>query len=160
MNDDIVTRYRVLIVDDEPTNLKILANILQDNYDVSAATSGEDALQIAEQMKPDIILLDLIMPDMNGIEVCEALKAKESTSNIPVIFVTSMSDKVNEIVGFKAGAADYISKPVVPLIVTARVKIHLQNHIYVQFLERLLEQRTQDMETAQQEAKLLLQLDY
>ncbi len=159
MNQENKTRYRVLIVDDEPTNIKILSNILQDDYDISAATNGQDALKIAAELQPKIILLDILMPGMTGDEVCKQLLENEATSNIPVIFVTSLADEINETLGFKAGAVDYIRKPITPLIVKARVKVHLQNYLYLQFLESLLEQSIQSLAKAQEEAKELLQLN-
>jgi len=159
MNQENKTRYRVLIVDDEPTNIKILSNILQDDYDISAATNGQDALKIAAELQPKIILLDILMPGMTGDEVCKQLLENEATSNIPVIFVTSLDDEINETLGFKAGAVDYIRKPITPLIVKARVKVHLHNYLYLQFLESLLEQGIQSLAKAQEEAKELLQLN-
>ena len=159
MNQENKTRYRVLIVDDEPTNIKILSNILQDDYDISAATNGQDALKIAAELQPKIILLDILMPGMTGDEVCKQLLENEATSNIPVIFVTSLDDEIYETLGFKAGAVDYIRKPITPLIVKARVKVHLHNYLYLQFLESLLEQNIQSLAKAQEEAKELLQLN-
>ena len=104
----------MLIVDDELINLKILANILEDEYTISVATNGKQALEVARENKPDMILLDVVMPKMHGIDVCKDLKADENLRRIPVIFVTSMSDSANEEAGFAAGACDYITKPVHP----------------------------------------------
>ena len=115
------------------------------------------ALQIAQVQSPDIVLLDMVMPEMDGIEVCEALKANEDTNDIPVIFVTSMSDTANEERGLEAGAVDYIIKPISPPIVKARVKIHIQNYLSRRFLENLLSnQETQLDDTAKKEAESLL----
>lgn len=150
-------KNRVLIVDDEPGNIKILSSVLAGDYALSVATGGAQALQIAEVQAPDIVLLDMVMPEMDGIQVCEALKANEATKNIPVIFVTSMSDSVNEERGLEAGAVDYISKPISPPIVKARVKIHIQNYLSRQFLENLLaNQDTSLDQTSKQEAESLL----
>mgnify|MGYP001814371281 FL=1 len=157
MNATPTDKNRVLIVDDEPGNIKILSSVLAGDYALSVATSGAQALQIAEVQTPDIVLLDMVMPEMDGIQVCEALKANEATKNIPVIFVTSMSDSVNEERGLEAGAVDYISKPISPPIVKARVKIHIQNYLSRQFLENLLaNQETSLDETAKEEAESLL----
>lgn len=157
MNASSTDKNRVLIVDDEPGNIKILSSVLAGDYALSVATGGAQALQIAEVQAPDIVLLDMVMPEMDGIQVCEALKANEATKNIPVIFVTSMSDSVNEERGLEAGAVDYISKPISPPIVKARVKIHIQNYLSRQFLENLLaNQETSLDETAKEEAESLL----
>ena len=149
-------KNRLLIVDDEPTNIQILSEILQEQYVLNAATSGAKALELASSQHPDLVLLDMMMPDMNGLEVCKALKADPATADIPVIFVTSMSDPENEERGFKVGAVDYISKPVSPPIVRARVKIHIQNYLTVKFLEGLLSDRDMSMEEAKSQAESLL----
>lgn len=157
MNTTNNNKNRVLIVDDEPGNIKILSNVLAGDYALSVATSGAQALQIANVQQPDIVLLDMVMPEMDGIQVCEALKASEDTKDIPVIFVTSMSDTANEERGLDAGAVDYIIKPISPPIVKARVKIHIQNYLSKRFLENLLaSQETALDETAKEEAESLL----
>ncbi len=156
MNSPPAKRSRVLIVDDEPGNIKILSNVLSQDYALSVATTGRQALEVARVQSPDIVLLDMIMPEMDGVEVCELLKAGEDTRDIPVIFVTSMSDTVNEERGFDAGAVDYISKPISPPIVRARVKIHIQNYLSKRFLENLLSSQTTSLEDAKEEAKSLL----
>jgi len=150
------SKSRLLIVDDEPGNIRILSNILADDYMLSAATNAKQALALAESQSPDLILLDMVMPDMDGLAVCEALKASEETRDIPVIFVTSMDDSENEERGLLAGAVDYISKPVSPPIVKARVKIHLQNFLTVRFLESLLSSQTTSLDEAKTQAKSLL----
>ncbi|MDH3992481.1 MAG: response regulator [Gammaproteobacteria bacterium] len=157
MNATSTEKNRVLIVDDEPGNIKILASVLSADYALSVATSGAQALQIAQVQAPDIVLLDMLMPEMDGIQVCEALKSDEATKNIPVIFVTSMSDAMNEERGLEAGAVDYISKPISPPIVKARVKIHIQNYLSRRFLENLLANKETSLdETAKEEAESLL----
>ena len=156
MNSANSDKSRVLIVDDEPGNIKILANVLSADYALSVATSGTQALDIARVQLPDIVLLDMIMPEMDGIQVCEALKLNESTRDIPVIFVTSMSDTANEERGLEAGAVDYISKPISPPIVKARVRIHIQNYLSKRFLENLLSSQTTSLDDAKEEAKSLL----
>lgn len=156
MNAATTEKSRVLIVDDEPGNIKILSSVLASDYALSVATSGEQALTVAKVQLPDIVLLDMVMPGMDGIQVCEALKAADETRDIPVIFVTSMSDTVNEERGFDAGAVDYISKPISPPIVKARVKIHIQNYLSKRFLEKLLSDKDTTLDDAKKEAQSLL----
>lgn len=122
---DTAKTYRVLIVDDETENLEILFALLQDRYTVIAATSGEKALDKVGRLKPDLVLLDIRMPGLDGFEVCRRLKSSPETSDIPVIFVSAMSDTVDEARGFALGGVDYITKPVSAPIVRARVKNHL-----------------------------------
>jgi len=120
-----ITFPRILLVDDEPTNLRVLKKVLEDNYRLSFARSGEDALNIIKKEHIDLILLDVMMPEMTGLEVCKILKDNPDTANIPIIFVTALRDTVDEAKGFEIGAVDYITKPITPTIVSARVKTHL-----------------------------------
>ncbi|HZV67258.1 MAG TPA: two-component system response regulator [Telluria sp.] len=115
----------VLAVDDEASNLQLLRQVLQDQYRLLFAKDGPRALELARQELPDLILLDVMMPGMTGYEVCAALKAQPATEAIPVIFVTALTDTDDELEGFAAGAVDYITKPVSPPIVRARVRTHL-----------------------------------
>jgi len=116
---------KILIVDDEPTNLKVLKMILQDEYRLMFAKSGEEAIALVQAEQPALILLDVMMPDMSGFDVCIHLKATPATAQVPIIFVTALKDEVDETRGFAVGGVDYISKPVVPAIVRARVRTHL-----------------------------------
>lgn len=116
---------RILIVDDEPANLKVMREVLGSQYRMSFAKSGAAALALLEKEQPKLILLDIMMPDMNGFEVCEILKSTPKLSHIPVIFVTALGDESDEFKGFELGAVDYITKPISPAIVRARVKTHL-----------------------------------
>lgn len=118
-------KERLLLVDDEPANLQVLRAVLQDQYRLSFARSGSEALQLAQRDMPDLILLDVMMPQLSGFDVCKALKASPVTAAIPVIFVTALRDEVDETTGFAIGAVDYITKPISPAIVRARVKTHL-----------------------------------
>ncbi len=128
-------RDTILVVDDVAENIDLLSGILKDSYKVKAATSGERALKLAcSDPPPDLILLDIMMPEINGYMVLQKLKKMEATKDIPVIFVTAMGETVDETKGLLMGAVDYIIKPVQPSIVKARVKTHLklrqsQNHI-------------------------------
>ena len=115
----------LLIVDDEPQNLAVMRQILSRDYRLVFARNGADALAATAKHQPALILLDIQMPQMNGYEVCRALKSDPATEGIPVIFVTSMSDVGNEAEGFAQGAVDYIVKPVYPAIVLARVRAQL-----------------------------------
>jgi putative two-component system response regulator len=124
MNIDNTTA-KILVVDDEPNNLQVINQILAKQYQLLFAKSGERAIELAKQQQPQLILLDVMMPDMDGFEVCRLLKLDEATSKIPVIFVTAMSDVEDESRGFELGAVDYITKPVSPATVRARVATHL-----------------------------------
>ena len=118
-------RPQLLVVDDEPANLQVLRHILQEDYRLLFAKDGTKALELAAREKPELILLDVMMPGMTGYEVCAQLKATPATSAIPVIFVTALADVEDEAQGFAVGAVDYITKPVSPAIVKARVRTHL-----------------------------------
>lgn len=125
MSMPIDTRPLLLLVDDEATNLQVLRHILQEDYRLLFAKDGAKALEMAERERPDLILLDVMMPGMTGYEVCQALKAQAHLEAIPVIFVTALADVEDEARGFAVGAVDYITKPVSPPIVRARVRTHL-----------------------------------
>jgi putative two-component system response regulator len=118
-------RKTVLCVDDEPSNLQVLKQILQGDYRLLFARDGRRAIELAQIERPDLILLDVMMPDMDGYEVCRTLKADERLARMPVIFVTALSDVEDEARGLELGAVDYICKPVSPAIVRARVRTHL-----------------------------------
>lgn len=115
----------ILLVDDIPANIKILVGALRESYRLVIATNGLDALKAANEMSPDLILLDVMMPEMDGYEVLKLLKSRRGTADIPVIFVTALSEEKDETRGFLLGAVDYIVKPVNPVIVKARVQTHL-----------------------------------
>lgn len=119
-------RAKLLIIDDEPANLHILNNILRENYDVVAATSGKEAIIRAINATPDLILLDIRMDDMDGYEVCQQLKKIPETCAIPIIFVTAKTDEDDEVKGLELGAVDYITKPYRMAILQARVRLHLE----------------------------------
>jgi len=116
----------ILIVDDDPMNINILSEMLDEKYDILFATNGKDALRIAIDETPDLIILDIIMPEMDGYEVCRRLKANPAVSGIPVIFVTGLSNVADETKGLEVGAVDYITKPISPPIVLMRVSNHMK----------------------------------
>ncbi len=139
-------RATVLVVDDTSENIMVLDEILRADYKVKAANNGERALKIAGgDNPPDIILLDIMMPGMDGYEVCRRLKAASATRRIPIIFVTAMSDVQDEAKGFELGAVDYITKPVSPPLVQARVRTHLALYDQNRELERLVRERTAEL---------------
>ncbi len=118
---------RVLIVDDVPDNVRILSRIVvNEGHQVSAATSGQSALRLIESCEPDLILLDVVMPEMDGYQVCTTLKAHPQFRNIPVIFITGLNDVDEEVHGLELGAVDYIIKPFKEVIVRMRVRTHLE----------------------------------
>jgi putative two-component system response regulator len=126
----------VLAVDDTPGNLSLITGLLKSHYRVKVANSGAKALRVMHSDEPpDLVLLDVVMPDMNGIEVCRLLKEDHRTRHIPVIFLTSMSKSEDERIGLEAGAVDYITKPISPAILLARVKTHLQLKAGADFLK-------------------------
>lgn len=118
-------RARLLLVDDEPVNLQVLREVLAQDWRLIFATDGARALELAREQKPELVLLDVMMPDMDGYAVCAALKQDAATTHIPVIFVTALGDVSDETRGFEVGAVDYITKPISAPIVRARVRTHL-----------------------------------
>ncbi|HET6786781.1 MAG TPA: response regulator, partial [Aquabacterium sp.] len=122
---DREVRPVILVVDDEPTNLQVLRQILQADYRLLFARDGHKALELARSERPSLILLDVMMPGLTGHDTCTALKQDPATQAIPVIFVTALSDTEDEARGFELGAVDYITKPVSPPVVKARVRNQL-----------------------------------
>jgi serine phosphatase RsbU (regulator of sigma subunit) len=148
---DQVEKKAVLVVDDTPTNIQVLMETLKDDYRIIAAVSGKRALQLAaSDPPPDIILLDVMMPEMDGYEVCAGLKADAETRDIPIIFITAKSETQDETKGLALGAVDYITKPISPPVVQARVKNHLELKQAREILKNqnvILEQRVQERTT-------------
>ncbi len=141
---------KILLVDDNATNLKILHDTLDNlGYHLLVAKNGEGALAIARKTTLSLILLDIMMPEMDGYEVCERLKAEEKTRDIPVIFITALSDDADEAKGLALGAVDYITKPFNPDLVRARVRNHLELKRYRDYLEQLVEERTREIALTQ-----------
>lgn len=126
----------VLVVDDQPINIQVLYRTLSPEYRVLMATSGAKALELCRQDPPDLVLLDVVMPDIDGHEVCARLKADPSTRDIPIIFVTSHHSAQEETQGLELGAIDFVNKPVNPTMVRARVKTHLTLAFHKQLLRQ------------------------
>ncbi len=118
-------RTRLLVVDDQPLNIRVMHEIFGADHEVLMATSGAEALEICRRQVPDLVLLDVSMPDLDGLEVCRQLKADPLLQDVPVIFVTAGNTPEEESRGFAAGAVDFITKPVNPVVVRARVRTHL-----------------------------------
>lgn len=137
------TKQRIIIVDDILENIRLIGTILRNNgFLVSVAQSGEQALEIIREDPPDLILLDIMMPEMDGFEVCRRLKEDELVKDIPVIFLSALSDIVNKVDGFKIGAVDYVTKPVEAEDLLSRVKVHLT----IRSLYRQLEDANERLE--------------
>lgn len=141
----------ILVVDDTPINIGVISGALKDSFATKVATSGEKALAIASgKEKPDLILLDIMMPEMDGYEVCRRLKANPDTRDIPVIFLTSQTEAEDETKGFEVGAVDYIHKPFSAAVVKARVRTHLMlREAHAQIARQLVEINT-ELEMARQ----------
>lgn len=144
MNENKLT---ILVVDDTSENIDLLNNILHDTYKIKVALNGKIALKIL-QANPnvDMILLDIMMPDMDGYEVCKKLKSNPITSNIPIIFITALSEDEDEHKGLKLGAVDYITKPINPAITKARIKAHFALYNQNRELERKVDIRTKELQ--------------
>jgi putative two-component system response regulator len=133
---DLLRKPTILVVDDTPDNLTLMFGLLKDRYTVKAANSGERALKILQSdALPNLILLDIMMPGLSGYDVCREVKADPHTRDVPIIFLTAMSEVEDERKGLELGAADYITKPISPPIVLARVKTQLENKAAKDFLK-------------------------
>ncbi len=134
-NNDTAHKPTILVVDDTPENLLLMRDLLKDSYQIRVANGGDRALKLAaSEPPPDLILLDIMMPGIDGYEVCRRLKADPLTREIPVVFLTAKSDTEDEKRGLELGAVDYITKPISPPIVLARVKLHLALKSHADFL--------------------------
>ncbi|MBT3760118.1 MAG: hybrid sensor histidine kinase/response regulator [Candidatus Marinimicrobia bacterium] len=156
----------ILVVDDIPDNVQLIGQILAgEKYRIAVATNGKQAISIAEKSKPDLVLLDIMMPDMDGYEVCRFMKSKLDMSNIPIIFLTAKTESTDKIKGFEIGAADYITKPFDAMEVLARVKTHLGLKLaidrvneYNLDLERMLQERTKELIQTERHAAFSLMI--
>lgn len=137
-----LSKHKILVVDDIPTNITILTEILMSDYNMVCATNGVDAIKIAAASNPDLILLDIMMPEMDGYDVCRKLKSQESTKDIPVIFLTAKNEETDEVKGLETGAVDYISKPFSATILKHKVRIHIELKRHRDHLEEMVRERT------------------
>ncbi|MGC4061830.1 MAG: two-component system response regulator [Aquabacterium sp.] len=145
-------RPTILVADDSPQNIELLSRVLGQDYRIKVATSGDKALKIAySEEPPDLILLDIMMPDLSGHEVCRRIKANPDRRRIPIIFVTAMSTVEDESLGLSLGAVDYITKPISPPLVQARVRTHLALYDQSRELERMVAQRTSELVATRQQ---------
>ncbi|MCG8470551.1 MAG: response regulator [Desulfobacterales bacterium] len=138
-------RPKIVAIDDELGNLEILRQILKKEYDLTFATSGQEGITAVQRHKPDLILLDVVMPEMSGHDICRALKADLRSRAIPIIFVTAMGDESNEALGFELGAADYITKPFNTAVLKARIATHLALYAQNRALDTLVRKRTDEL---------------
>ncbi len=143
---------KILIVDDIVLNIQVAAGVLQEyNYEILTATGGEQAIKIIKAKKPDLILLDIMMPDIDGFDVIKSIKENAETSSIPVIFVTAKNDIETLVAGFNAGAVDYITKPFNPFELYARVRAHLE----LKMAKTELEAKNKELQQALNDIKTL-----
>ena len=148
-------RPTVLVIDDEPFNLSLMEGILSKDYVIQTAANGPDALKLAIANPPDLILIDVMMPVMDGFEVCRRLKDDAATMHVPVIFITAKNEIKDEELGFSVGAADFIHKPISAPVVAARVRAHLKIKFMQDYLRR---ENTKLLENASEKSVELQQL--
>lgn len=155
MHDTAVSnkeRPRILIVDDAPLNISVLVGLLKSDYKTLVAKDGEQAFtRVFAEQQPDLILLDIMMPGIDGYEVCRRLKSDPRSKHIPIIFVSAMSETGDEEKGLALGAVDYISKPFSPPIILARIRTHLALALQKRELEKEVLRRTQELDTSRRE---------
>lgn len=135
--ESVVHRPRLLIVDDDSVNLQMIGSVFEDDHEVILVNSARKALELCGRDPPDLVLLDILMPDVNGLEVCRRLKAEPATRDVPVIFITGQGEPEEETAALTTGAVDFITKPVNPSVVRARVKTHLTLKAQSDFLRSL-----------------------
>jgi C4-dicarboxylate-specific signal transduction histidine kinase len=150
-----IKKYSLLVVDDQPANIELMGKTLMDDYEVRAVTNGREALEVVSSSidLPDLILLDIMMPEMDGYDVCRWLKADARTRDIPVIFVTARNTDEDETAGLTMGAVDYIAKPLCPMVIKARVKAQLALKENRDQLEQMVASRTAEIHRANDELK-------
>lgn len=142
-NKSTVSKGNILVVDDTPANLKVLTQMLSQQYKIRIAPSGKFALESLNIEPPDLILLDILMPEIDGYQVCEKIKANEKTRNIPIIFISALNEVIDKVKGFEMGAVDYITKPFEPVEVLARIK----NQLNLQSLRLELQEQNQKLQS-------------
>ncbi len=151
-------RPKILLIDDDPFQIQLLVTLLKlEDYDIIGYNDNLKALEDASRIMPDLILLDLIMPQLDGFEICRRLKTDERTRNIPVIFVTAKKDQTTESEGFKVGAVDYIVKPFNAVVIKARIRTHLELKRHRDSLEQLVQERTVERDKSQQQFQDLVE---
>ena len=134
-------KYEILIVDDNPENLRVLSSLLsKEGYRIRVAKDGKQALATIEESEPDLLLMDVQMPKMDGFEVCRRIKKNKKLKEFPIIFISALGDSFNKKVGFEAGAVDYVDKPIDADEVKARVKVHLELKSRLMEIEELKEE--------------------
>lgn len=138
-------RAKILVVDDTKTNIEVLENVLMDYYDVFVAKDGKKAIEVAKKVRPDLILLDVMMPEMNGYETLKCMHEIDELKDIPVFFLTAKSDSESEQIGLDLGAVDYIGKPFRPQLVLLRVKNQLEYKRQRDHLHELVDEKTADL---------------
>ncbi|MBF0547277.1 MAG: response regulator [Candidatus Riflebacteria bacterium] len=136
-------KSKILIIDDLPANIQVLAKLLGEDYEINFATSGTEGIEIASRELPDLILLDVMMPGMDGFETCTKIKKNPLLKGIPIIFVTALGEEINETHGLEAGAIDYIVKPINPVIVKAKIK----NHLELEMIRLELKEKNRELES-------------
>lgn len=149
--------YKILLVDDEPANLNLLQNMLEDEYQLAFATSGDKAISITRKIMPDLILMDVMMPVMDGFETCRRLKASSDTAKIPVIFLTALKETDDEIRGFEVGGVDFIKKPIKShLLVRSRIATQISLYNRRKECELAIKERTKELESSNRAAIAML----
>ncbi len=156
--DALAQEHTILIVDDTPTNLQVLFDLLSEqNYRVAIAKNGETALQRLQSSQPNLILLDIMMPGIDGFETCRQIKVNPATRDIPIIFMTALSDAVDKVKGLSLGAVDYITKPIQHEEVLARIRVHLQLRNAICVMEKQTNELNQALESLKQAQMHLVQ---
>lgn len=151
-------RAIILVVDDDPVNVQVLTSALKEEYDILSALNGHDAISLLKEHKPDLILLDVMMPELSGFDVCNIIKADEAFADIPVIFLTALNSHDGELQGLELGGVDYITKPVNFPLMKQRVRNHivLKEHADLVKEQRdLLERKNNELESALARVKQL-----
>lgn len=154
---------KILVVDDSHVEIKIVRNFLQERYEIIEALTGQEALELAAACQPDLILLDIIMPGLDGFAVCRALKSQPDLADIPVIFITSAINVADIVEGFRSGGQDYITKPFYALELNARIKVHLELRQSQQTLQQYIlqmEQKNKELKRMMEKLEVSAKTDY
>jgi DNA-binding response OmpR family regulator len=152
------TRPRILIVDDEPINIQVLERALVNKYDICSANNGYEAIRQVKEQKPDLILLDVMMPDLNGFDVCKIIKSDENFADIPILFLTAMDTISGEVTGLQLGGIDYLSKPVNFDLLNLRVRNHIElkkRSDYIREQRDIVNRQNEELEAALARVKRL-----